>query len=55
MYVSQFKGYDVNKIAACTLLLEGTAAVNSCVTKLSLHSTINVITAGGVYTGATFI
>jgi len=25
---SQFKGYEVDKIAACTLLLEGTAAVS---------------------------
>ena len=30
--LSQFKGYEVDKIAACTLLLEGTAAVNNSVT-----------------------
>ena len=53
--MSQFKGYDADKISACTLLLEGTAVVNNCVTKLSLHSTVNVITVGGVYTGTTFI
>ena len=50
--MSQFKGYNVNKIAACTLLLEGTIAVNNCVRKLS---TVNVIIVGGVYTEATFI
>ena len=53
--MSQFKGYDADKISACTLLLEGTAMMNNCVTKLSLHSTVNVITVGGVYTGKTFI
>ena len=50
--LSQFKGYDVDKIAACTLLLEGTAVVNNSITKLS---TINVITIGGVHTGTTLI
>ena len=50
-----FKGYDVGKIAACTLLLEGTAVVNNSMTELLHHSTVHVTVIGGVHTGTAFI
>ena len=40
VFLSQFKGYEVDKIAACTLLLEGTAAVSTLVLLQHLIKTL---------------
>ena len=47
MSLFQFKGFDVDQMAACTLLLEGTAEVHVCVyfydAKIDSNACTNIV------------